>query len=103
MAKHQITINYEGNYGIVELDDQLHIITAEIKGAPEKAAETVKFLAEPREVAVLVGPTIRDVQKKTVTAKDDLESFRLALTRLWVNTGVLVEWSMPPGAMDEIE
>jgi hypothetical protein len=33
---------------------------------------------------------------KTVVPTDSLDSFKLALTRLWQHTGIYVDWSRPP-------
>ena len=39
---------------------------------------------------------------KTLEPLADIESFKVALTRLWGNTGVRVEWSIPVGMADDI-
>ena len=39
--------------------------------------------------------TLMDFTKETVTPLADRESFELALTRLWNETGVQVDWSRP--------
>lgn len=38
----------------------------------------------------------------TVDPRKSWEDCQQALTRLWVNTGVLVEWSMPPRMTNDL-
>ena len=51
-------------------------------------------LAAPHEVE-MPHETLMDFTKETVTPLADRESFELALTRLWNETGVQVDWSRP--------
>ena len=45
---------------------------------------------------------IREFETVTLNAMHNYEDFGVVLTRLWVNAGVRVEWSMPPGMADNL-
>ena len=63
--------------------------------ADEKGRTAVEeFLATDHEVEV-PHETLMDFTKETVTPLADIESFKLALTRLWNETNVQVDWSRP--------
>lgn len=73
--------------------------------APERAANVVlaneegkkrveDYLAKNHEIGV-PHETLMDFTKETVDPLADEESFKLALTRLWNNTQVHVDWSRP--------
>lgn len=102
MAKNNFTINYEGHYGTVCYDDETKEITAQIPDNDDVAKKVVEFLSVPHTMDIPKKDIIREFQTVTINAKDSLEDFKQTLTRLWVNTGVLVEWSMPPFAMDNL-
>ena len=102
MAKNEFTINYEGHYGVVCYDDETKEITARIPDNDAMAEKVVEFLSEPHTMDVPQKDIISEFQTITINPKDSLLDFKQTLTRLWVNTGVLVEWSMPPFAMDNL-
>ena len=60
------------------------------------------FLSVPHTMDIPQKEILSEFQTVTINAKDSLGDFKQTLTRLWVNTGVLVEWSMPPFAMDSL-
>lgn len=63
--------------------------------ADEKGRTAVEeFLAADHEVEV-PHKTLMDFTKETVTPLADEERFKLALTRLWNETNVQVDWSRP--------
>lgn len=69
--------------------------TADVNLADDKGRAAVEaFLASTHEVEV-PHETLMDFTKETVTPLADTESFELALTRLWNETGVQVDWSRP--------
>ena len=48
------------------------------------------------------GDTVRQFVTKTLDPLENLDNFKICLTRLWFNTDVLVEWSMPPGMTENL-
>lgn len=69
--------------------------SASVNLADEKGRAAVEnFLAVPHEVE-MPHETLMDFTKETVEPLADRESFELALTRLWNETGVQVDWSRP--------
>ena len=76
MEKFTVTLNHHAHYGYVEYD--------------------------PETLDLPEGETIRQFVTKTLMPLDSLENFKNCLGRLWFNTDVRVEWSMPPGAMDNL-
>ncbi len=101
MSKYTVTLNYKCNYGFVEYDEESK--TASVSLGVAEAKEAVeKFLASPLTLDVPEGETIRNFVTKTLEPLSSLENFRTCLTRLWVHTGVRVEWSMPPGMAENL-
>lgn len=49
-----------------------------------------------------MGEDIRSFAKQTLDPLASLENFKTCMTRLWVNTNVRVEWSMPPGLAETL-
>ena len=88
MSKFAVTLNYHGNYGYVEYDSE------------NKKVE--KFLNEKLTLDVQEGDTVRQFVTKTLDPLENLDNFKICLTRLWFNTDVLVEWSMPPGMTENL-
>ena len=98
--KHSITLNADGHYGVASYDEETKEYTISIPGAAEAEQRVLAFLAKPLTMDI---PTdnIREFQTVTLLAQDSVENFRWVLTRLWVDTKVLVEWSMPPALVDK--
>lgn len=69
--------------------------SASVNLADEKGRAAVEnFLAADHEIE-MPHETLMDFTKETVTPLADRETFELALTRLWNETGVQVDWSRP--------
>lgn len=101
MSNYAVTLNYQCNYGYVEYNEASKSASVKLDVAEAKAA-VEKFLLTPLTLDVPQGETIRDFVTKTLEPLANLESFKVALTRLWGKTGVRVEWSMPVGMADDI-
>ena len=93
MEKFTVTLNHHAHYGYVEYDPETKTANV-VLDVPEAKARVEEFLSK--------GETIRQFVTKTLMPLDSLENFKNCLGRLWFNTGVRVEWSMPPGAMDNL-
>lgn len=96
-----VTLNYNCNYGFVEYNEETKTAAVTLPVAEAKAAVEA-FLAKPLTLDVPQGETIRDFVTKTLEPLSNMENFKVAMTRLWGQTGVRVEWSMPPGLAEKL-
>lgn len=101
MSMFAVTLNYHGNYGYVEYDNENKQAEV-VLSVPEAKAKVEKFLSEKLTLDVQEGDTVRQFVTKTLEPLASLENFKICLTRLWFNTDVSVEWSMPPGMMENL-
>ena len=65
-----------------------------ILGNEEKREAVEKYLLTEQIINV-AQHSLLDFKERANNPVADLNSFKLALTRLWNNTGVLVDWSRP--------
>ena len=90
---YSVAISYGEVLGWIDYDAAAR--SASVNLADEKGRTAVEaFLAASHEVE-MPHETLMDFTKETVTPLADRESFELALTRLWNETGVQVDWSRP--------
>ena len=90
---YSVAISYGDVLGWIDYDGSAH--RAEVHLADEKGRTAVEeFLAKDHEVEV-PHKTLMDFTKETITPLANKESLTLALTRLWNDTGVQVDWSRP--------
>ena len=90
---YSVAISYGDVLGWIDYDAAARAATVNL--ADEKGRAAVEdFLAAAHEVEV-PHETLMDFTKESVTPLADKESFTLALTRLWNETGVQVDWSRP--------
>lgn len=101
MSTFSVTLNYNCHYGYVEYNDVTKTAVVTLPAAEAKEA-VEKFLRSPLTLDLPQGETIRDFVTKTLQPLESMESFKLCLTRLWGKTGVRVEWSMPPGMVENL-
>lgn len=101
MSKFAVTLNYHCNYGFVEYDETTKTAVVTLPVAEAKA-RVEEFLAKPLTLDVPEGATIRNFVTKTLDPLSSLENFKTCITRMWVNTDVRVEWSMPPGMAEKL-
>ena len=90
---YSVAISYGDVLGWIDYDATARAATVNL--ADEKGRAAVEdFLAAAHEVEV-PHETLMDFTKESVAPLADKESFTLALTRLWNETGVQVDWSRP--------
>jgi hypothetical protein len=87
----KVIIWFDDKYGFIEYEEKN--ITVVLDDA-EKKHEIEKYLDCDREIRV-DGQHLLDFSPQTVCPKDSLANFKIALTRLWQETGVLICWSNP--------
>ncbi|MGI6093263.1 MAG: hypothetical protein GX348_05690 [Veillonellaceae bacterium] len=90
---YRVAVHYGNDNGFVEYN--LETKTIKVKLANDaKRREAEEYLAKEHTIAV-AGADIRDFEARQVIASQDVESFKLALTRMWEATDVHVDWSRP--------
>ena len=87
-----VAISYGRDLGYIEYDGEKKTATVTLAGEGKKLTED--YLAATREINV-PHETLMDFTTETVNPLADVESLKLALTRLWNETGVHVDWSRP--------
>ena len=90
---YSVAISYGDVLGWIDYDASVRSATVNLADEKGRAAAEA-FLATDHEVEV-PHKTLMDFTKETVTPLSDCESFKLALTRLWNETDVHVDWSRP--------
>lgn len=61
----------------------------------EEAVQTVKNFFAKALTMQIPHKTAHDFTQVTINPLESLENFKLALTRLWENTNIYVDWSRP--------
>lgn len=91
--KFSVAISYKENLGYVEYDAEskkISVTLAEEEG--KRKAED--FLSVTHKIAV-PHETLLDFTEEEINPQADVKSLQIALTRLWEETGVHVDWSRP--------
>jgi hypothetical protein len=91
---YKVVVHFAAEYGQIEYDVQgktVHVVLND----PDKKNAVEKYLSEPHVMDSADGNDVHTFHEKRVLATESLESMKLALTRLWQNTGVYVDWSRP--------
>ena len=102
MAVQSFTLNYNGHYGYLDYNEETHEMTVFIPDGEAAAQKVRDFLNQPRKLEVPTDECTYHFGEITVDPRKSWEDCQQALTRLWVNTGVLVEWSMPPRMTNDL-
>lgn len=102
MAIQSVTLNYQGHYGYLDYNEETHEMTVFIPDAEVAAQKVREFLTGPRQLQVPTDQCTYHFGEVTVDPGKSWQDCQQALTRLWVNTGVLVEWSMPPRMTNDL-
>lgn len=88
-----VAISYGENLGYVEFDEAAKKVIV-VLGDEEGKRKAEKFLSEVHEIKI-PHETLLDFTAEKINPQADAESLKIALTRLWENTGVHVDWSRP--------
>ena len=88
-----VAISYNNALGYVEYDEEKKTIAVTL-GDDEGKKKTEEYLSQ-EHVINIPHETLRDFTAENVVPNADLKSFQLAMTRLWEETGVHVDWSRP--------
>lgn len=96
---YSVAISYGKDLGWIDYDEAEKKATVNLANAEGKAL-VEKYLNEAHEINV-PHETLMDFAPKTVEPQADEESLKLALTRLWNETKVHVDWSRPVAYVKE--
>ena len=91
--KFSVAIHYEDALGYIEYDGDAKkaVVTLPHEEGKKKAEA---YLATTHEIAV-PNMTLMDFETKTIDPMADVRSFQIAMTRIWEETEVYVDWSRP--------
>lgn len=90
---YQVAIHYERDFGRIEYNLATKEITVVLDHAA-KRREVEQYLSEPHTLPQ-DWQNLLKCNRTTAYPHESLEAFKLALTRMWESTGVLVDWSRP--------
>lgn len=90
---YSVAISYGKDLGWIDYDEAEKKATVSLAN-DEGRALVEKYLGETHEIMV-PHETLMDFAPKRVEPQADVESLKLALTRLWNKTKVHVDWSRP--------
>ena len=88
-----VAISYGKDLGWIDYDEEAKKATVTLANEEGKSLAE-KYLGETHDIKV-PHKTLMDFTTETVNPQADLASFKLALTRLWNETKVHVDWSRP--------
>ena len=91
--KFSVAISYGENLGYVEYDDAQRKVIV-VLGDEEGKRKAEDFLTQIHEIKI-PHETLLDFTAEKINPQADVESLKIALTRLWEATGVHVDWSRP--------
>jgi hypothetical protein len=89
---YRVAIHHENDCGYIEYDIDAKKIKVVLDDAAKRKA--IEIYLSGRHV-LRQALSLREFKESTAQAADSLAAFKLALTKLWVNTDVLVDWSRP--------
>lgn len=93
MGIFRVAIHYGDAVGTIEYDDVRHDFCVHLADA-EKRREVEEFLCA-KHVFNIARKTLRDFQACEFFPVESVDKFKIALTEVWKNTGVFVDWSRP--------
>ena len=92
---HKFVVHFAAEYGQVEYDANKKTFRVLIDNQAKKQS-VENYLSQSHQIHQADGDDLQTFHTKTVVPTENLESFKMALTRLWQHTGIYVDWSRPP-------
>ena len=90
---YSVAISYKDNLGYIEYNSKNK--SAEVFLAEDEGKKKVEdFLKQVHEIEI-PHETLLDFTAEKINPLADVKSFQIALTKLWEETGVHVDWSRP--------
>ena len=90
---YSVAISCRGDLGYIEYDGKTK--TANIVLNNETAKQKVEKYLHTNLTLQIPHETLQDFSKITIDPLENADNFELALTRMWENTDVHVDWSRP--------
>lgn len=90
---YRVAVHYNEVLGYVEYREDEKAATVVLDDAAKKA-ETEAYLAQAREIRVPKDSLV-EFEARTIQPLRSLEEFKLAMTRIWGEIGLHVDWSRP--------
>ena len=91
---HKFVIHFAAEYGQVEYD-AMHKSFRVLLDDQAKRQLVEDYLSQSHQIHQADGDDLQTFHTTLVHPVESLESFKLALTRLWQHTGIYVDWSRP--------
>lgn len=88
-------IQYENDYGFIEYDEDNKTVVVEFPDVDKK--KVVEEYLTTKHLIRNAQDGLRNFAEQPVEPLKSLENLKLALTRMWNFTGILVQWSLPTG------
>lgn len=88
-----VVIHFEDDYGLIQYCEGEKKVVVSLNHDAKKQ-EIIEFLNSELEVN-LPNETLMDFSARVIDPLASVADLKIALTRLWDNTGVLVDWSRP--------
>lgn len=89
----KVTIHYQNSYGFIEYDETNRKFVVELPDVDKK--KLVEQYLSTEHVIRIAQDGLRNFAEKATDPAKSLENFKIALTRMWNSTGVIVDWSHP--------
>lgn len=89
----KVAIRYNDQYGRIEYNPETKEASV-IHPDEAKCREALEYLATPKTINAAQAHLL-DFKHVTIVPTDNLDNFKLALTRIWEATEVFVDWSRP--------
>lgn len=89
----KVAIQFENKCGFIEYDAGEKNIKVTFDNQ-DKRQEIEKYLSCEHTIRI-AGQKLMDFSEKTILPSENVDNLKTALTRMWQETGVLVDWSRP--------
>lgn len=89
---YRVAIHHDNDCGYIEYDIDAKKINVILDDAVVRRAIEAYLTSRHK---LRHAESLTDFSETTARADESLKAFKLALTKLWVNTDVLVDWSRP--------
>lgn len=94
---YRVAVHYNEVLGYVEYREDERAATVVLDDVSKKA-ETEVYLAQARQIRV-PKESLLEFETRTIQPLRSLEEFKLAMTRIWGEIGLHVDWSRPVEAL----
>jgi len=89
----QVAIHYDNDNGFIEYDCASKTIKVQLEDAAKR--QEVEAYLSTTQVIRAAQHTLVDFMEWQAKPNEDVRTLQLTLARLWVTTGVHVDWSRP--------